>query len=383
MSTEKAFGSVGDATAAQRESELRYIAIFERAPFAIALTKLPEGITVSVNDAFLKLFGFRRDEIIGRASVDLGISDPKSHAEVAAALREHGSVRDLEVRRTTRSGAVRVLSINVDLTPIGGEQFCLTTIQDITERKVAEERLLEALQARDDFISIASHELKTPLTSLRMQMEILERNATRTDIPADKATHVARASIRQVDRLNRLVDDMLDVSRLSAGRLRIDREAANLGALVKGVVERLADSLQLAGSDPSLDLAPGVIAIVDRFRIEQVVTNLLTNVIKYGTGKPCAVRVARRGDDAVIEVEDQGVGIPKEAVGRIFERFFRAFPHTNVSGFGLGLYIADHIVRSHGGRIDVASEEGRGSIFTVTLPLSPRDAPAEHEDVHE
>jgi PAS domain S-box-containing protein len=365
-----ALGPEDAATAALRESEQRYAAIFERAPFAIALAKLPERILVSVNDAFLRLFEFGREEILGRTTVALGITPGESQALVAEALSRDGFVRDMEVRRTTRSGATRVLMINIDLTPIGARPYSLTTIQDITARKDAEERLRAALQARDDFISIASHELKTPLTSLRLQLEILARDAVRAQASAltDRASRVASISLRQVDRLNQLVNNMLDISRLSAGRLPIQREDTDLGVLVSSVVERMGDSLGAAGCDVRLEAEPGVVASVDASRIDQVVTNLLTNVVKYAPGKPCAVRVARRGESAMIEVEDQGIGVPAGLEQRIFERFFRAIPHTEVSGFGLGLYIADQIVRAHGGRIDVASEEGKGSRFTVTLP---------------
>jgi signal transduction histidine kinase len=239
----------------------------------------------------------------------------------------------------------------------------------VAELKQAEERLREALTLRDDFISIASHELRTPLTVMLWEMEVLERSAAKNNSHPQVAK-VASAFIRQVHRLNRLVEDMLDASRISVGTLSIDPHKEELGAIVHAVVERLGSTLESAGCAVRLDVEAGLTVRVDRFRMEQVVANLLTNVVKYAPGKPVEIDVFQQGERAgVLRVRDFGIGIPEAALPHIFERFVRAVPHTQITGLGLGLYIVDHVVRLHGGRIEVQSEQGKGSTFTVTMPL--------------
>jgi PAS domain S-box-containing protein len=354
------------------ESEQRYAAIFEHAPFAIALTRLPDGVTISVNDAFVRLFEFSRDEVIGKTSRELGITDDAGYARVAAELAARGVVRDLHVARRTRSGAELILSLNVDLTTIAGERFALTTIQDVTERERAQAALREALQAREDFISIAAHELKTPLTSMRLQAGALERSLERGEDEQPLRARVARVAgvtIRQVERLDRLVDDMLDSVRISSGRLPVRLESVDLDALTRSCLDRLHTVLHEAGCDVRYAAEPGLGTDADAFRIDQVVTNLLSNVIKYAAGAPVDVAWRRDGGEAVLTVRDGGPGIAKPAQAHIFERFVRAVPHTHTTGLGLGLFIADQIVRMHGGRIEVESDEGAGATFTVRLPM--------------
>jgi signal transduction histidine kinase len=185
----------------------------------------------------------------------------------------------------------------------------------------------------------------------------------------DRVAKVADVSIRQIARLDRLIDDMLDISRIASGTLSIHPEPADLGEIVRAVADRLAEALAAAQCRLAVVVQPGTEAVIDRFRIEQVVSNLLGNAMKYAAGAPVEVHVSRRDGSAVIEVRDSGPGVPKAAQARVFERYFRAVPHTHVTGFGLGLYIAEQIVQLHGGRITLESERGAGATFTVILPV--------------
>lgn len=240
------------------------------------------------------------------------------------------------------------------------------------------ERLLqrekEHVAARDDFLSIASHELKTPLTSLKLQSQVMMRAIARKDPEAlseEKITNLVRQIDNQTTRLTRLVDDMLDISRIRTGRLKIVKEKVNLNEVIMDVIERLKPQfIKSIGETPELDLVPEVEGQWDRFRLEQVLTNLFTNAIRYGNGKPVKVKTEIKDKSTTIYVIDHGIGIAKENIDKIFERFERGgMSASEVSGLGLGLYITSQIVKAHGGTIKVESEVNKGSTFIVELPI--------------
>jgi signal transduction histidine kinase len=238
--------------------------------------------------------------------------------------------------------------------------------------EVEEAHLRQAIRARDDFLSVASHELKTPLTAFRLQLELIERN-----LSPEARTHVGNRILsagKQVSRLSALVESLLDVSQLSSGRLVLKRDVGDLAALVADSATRLRDEAEAMGSPLTLHLEAPLTGRFDRLRMDQVVTNLLQNALKYGAGTPVEVRVERQQDHASISVKDGGMGIAPADQERIFGRFERAVSARKYGGLGLGLWIARQVVEAHGGTISVVSEPGRGATFTVTLPL---------DDVHE
>jgi two-component system, chemotaxis family, sensor kinase Cph1 len=221
-----------------------------------------------------------------------------------------------------------------------------------------------ALQSRDEFLSMASHELKTPTTTLRLQLEVLRRWAERGRLTPDKVlSSVARAD-RQVDRLELLIGQLLDVSRISAGRLELERSPVDLAELAREVIERFGES----GVEFRVDARGDVTGDWDRFRIDQVLTNLGSNAVKYGDGKPVEFVLRDVGRSVRCAVRDRGIGISPEAQARLFERFERAVSPKNYTGFGLGLWITRQIVERHGGRIEVQSAPGEGSTFVFELP---------------
>jgi PAS domain S-box-containing protein len=250
------------------------------------------------------------------------------------------------------------------------------TNTDVTEQREAEARLKEALRARDEFLSIASHELRTPLTSLKLQMQMTQRRIARGGPDAYSPEWVDRLveqSNRQIDRLARLVDDMLDIARIQTGRLVIEPAPVDAVELVRDVLERLGPHLAEAGTPASLAAPEALEAEWDRFRVEQVVTNLLTNAMRYGGHKPVVVTLQARDGHIRLSVRDQGLGVPKESQERIFNRFERAISANDVSGLGLGLFISRQIVEAHGGRIWVESDgPGHGATFHVELPVRGR-----------
>lgn len=232
----------------------------------------------------------------------------------------------------------------------------------------------EAVSARDEFLSIASHELRTPLTPLLILLQRLltDRGNEHLEVASPERLRmlVGRAE-RQVNRLTKLIDSLLDVSRISTGGLRLNREDLNLAELTRDVAGRFAEELARAECRLSLSLDPAVEGVWDRFRLEQVVTNLLSNAIKYGAGRPVDVTVSGEAGVARLRIRDRGIGIGADEAKRIFGRFERAVSSRSYGGLGLGLYIARQIVEAHGGEIRVESEVGAGSAFTVELPVRP------------
>jgi Na+/proline symporter/signal transduction histidine kinase len=235
-------------------------------------------------------------------------------------------------------------------------------------------RTQEAVRVRDDFFAVASHELKTPLTPLTLQVETLHRLLSRgdvTDSPLGKMEGLLCRSEAQLLRLNRLIDSLLDVSRITRGRLRLQCERADLSALVESAASVLQEALESAGCRLELQLAQGVVGTWDRLRLEQVVCNLLSNAMKYAPGHPIELRTSAGQGLAVLSVRDEGPGISAADRERIFQPFERAVSYLEASGFGLGLYIVRQVVEAHGGRVELRSMLGRGSTFTVELPLQP------------
>lgn len=228
----------------------------------------------------------------------------------------------------------------------------------------------DAISVRDEFLSICSHELKTPLTTLKLQTQMNRKILSKQgELPVEKIKNFLTNIDRQVDRLSRLVDDMLDVSRIAMGKLKIELDTFDLAALVKEVADRLSPQLQTAGCEVRLELGMPVRGHWDLFRIDQVVTNLITNAVKYGGGKPIQIVVEEIAGEARLIVADQGMGIAPEHHSRIFERFERAVEGRTISGLGLGLYITRQIIEAHGGTIRVESEVGKGATFIVSLPM--------------
>lgn len=222
----------------------------------------------------------------------------------------------------------------------------------------------EAILLRDDFLSVASHELNTPLTPLKLQIGLLRKG----NLSPDKLSARLEVADRQVDRMTRLVSQLLDVTRIDAHRLVLEREPLDLAVILREVVEDCSDDR--SKFEVHIDPTVAVIGLFDRIRIEQVFTNILTNARKYGNDQPVDVSLSIKGPQATISFRDRGIGIDPHMHSRIFERFERAVSSANYGGFGLGLWIARRIVEESGGSISVKSEPRGGSTFTVDLPLT-------------
>ncbi|HEX3765082.1 MAG TPA: ATP-binding protein [Kofleriaceae bacterium] len=334
-----------------------------------------DGRVASWNAGAQRIKGYASHEIIGQHFSVFYSEDEvragKCEYELRAAARD-GRFED-EGWRRRKDGSQ--FWANVVITalrdPSGALVGYAKVTRDLTERRKAEEEQVrlahaeEALRLRDEFLSLASHELNTPLTVLRLQLETLR----------DRISDDDRATLAKLDRSNRagqrlteLVDALLDVSRIATGRFTLHLEQADLADIVATAVDRMHEAAAGAGCALSV-AADHAIGAWDRSRIDQVVTNLVSNAIRYAAGSPIVVTVERRAGDAVIEVRDHGPGLPDGQAARIFERFERAASIRHYAGLGLGLYVVRQITEAHGGQVSAVNSAGGGACFTVRLPL--------------
>ncbi|MGZ7457484.1 hybrid sensor histidine kinase/response regulator [Pseudomonas sp. Ma2-10] len=232
--------------------------------------------------------------------------------------------------------------------------------------------LEQAVRMRDDFMSIVAHEVRTPLNGLILETQLRKMHLARDNAAAftlDKMHAMVDRDERQIKSLIRLIEDMLDVSRIRTGKLSIRPARFDLSALVRGLLQNFAPQIDAAESSVTFEAEQPVVGNWDEFRIEQVISNLLTNALRYGAKSPITVKVYSESHQARVEVRDFGIGIGEENQKRIFQQFERVTAKHAVAGLGLGLFISEQIVAAHGGSITVESRIGEGALFRVCLPL--------------
>lgn len=234
----------------------------------------------------------------------------------------------------------------------------------------------EAVRLREEHLSIASHELKTPLTSLLLQLQSVLKSIYRdplANLSIEKLLSLLKNAQEQSNRLAHLIDSLLDVSRITPGKVDLKTEKMDLTQTVKKITEGFSEQLEKSGSSIDLKSNGPIMGQWDKVRIGQVVTNLITNAIKYGAGNPIVIHLEETDTRARITIQDHGIGIPEEKQKEIFKPFTRAVSNSQYDGLGLGLYVTQQIVRSHHGKIRVESDSQTGTAFIVDLPLKPKE----------
>jgi PAS domain S-box-containing protein/excisionase family DNA binding protein len=369
-------------------ASLRLAAIVESSDDAI-IGKTLDGAIVDWNRGAEQLYGYTAAEVIGRPIALLIPDDrPDEFPAIMGQLRRGERIDHFETERVRKDG--QRLTVSVTISPVrdlAGQIVGASAIaRDITERKQAEqerEALLAreqqarteaevALRLRDEFLSVASHELRTPLAALKGYAQIALRRLERVgQVEPERMAEALRVIAKQSDKLDRLLSQLLDISRLEAGKLTLDPQPTDLTVLVEQVVA----SMRARGATHPITVSapPALEAQVDPLRLEQVLVNLLDNAIKYSPdASPIEVTVSRSAHDDALEIamRDHGLGIPPEKRARIFERFYQAHDSSFRSGLGLGLHISCEIVELHGGAITAEFPPDGGSCFVVRLPLS-------------
>jgi PAS domain S-box-containing protein len=228
----------------------------------------------------------------------------------------------------------------------------------------------EAVKLRDEFLSIASHELKTPVTAMSLQTQLVQHRLKKEkNLDLESLNVFVDVSSRNIEKMTRLIDEMLDVSRISHGQFRFNFKKGNLTELVQETVDKFLPQLNAHGFSVELNLAPQVFITCDQLRIEQVLSNLFSNAVKYATTGKLIITLAEHSEkDILFSIKDFGPGLSQEGQKKIFQRFERAEASQMQLGLGLGLYICQQIVEGHGGEIWVESKEGQGANFKVRLP---------------
>lgn len=362
-----------DAEQSARISERRFRQITESMP-QLVWTADPEGTLNYFNQRWTEYTGMEdpTDPAFDWCAT-VHPDDIEESLRVWREARARGVTMEREHRMRRKDGMYRWQLARA--APIRDEDDKVVqwfgTITDVHDLRLAREELEAALRSRDEFLSIASHELKTPLTSLKLKAQTLRRAMDRGGpLPSEKVQSLLDQTDKQVGRLSRLIEDMLDISRIRTGRLAMQEEPADLGEIATEAVERIRGEYDAAGVE--LRMAPSAEALPvygDKMRIDQVITNLLSNALRYGRHRPVKVYLERVGEAAAVKVEDEGIGVAPEAQQKIFNRFERAVSANEISGLGLGLYISQQIVNAHGGEIHLHSEVGKGSCFEVRFPI--------------
>jgi PAS domain S-box-containing protein len=385
------------AEAALRASQARLGGMIDTAMDAIVSVNQEQRIVV-FNAAAESMFGQSAAAALGQPLDQfIPASAHAAHRRAIPAFGATGvtsrSMHRLQPLRALRADG-REFPIEATVSQIGSgdEKLYTAIIRDVTERQCADEERAQilqreqaaraiaedAVQLREVFLSIAAHELKTPLTALLGFAHVLDRRLAQNTSLGERERRAMGGIVEQGDRLRRLIETLLDLTRIQHGSLEMDLRPVDLTALC----QRVAAQVRAGLDSHTLHVQIGPEAYVvagDELRLEQVLQNLLQNAVKYSPeGGPILLRLQRMGDTVQLAVSDQGIGIPEDAQHRLFSQFFRAsnVDPRRISGLGLGLYLVNEIVMAHGGTTDVASREGFGSTFSVHLPALGAQVPA-------
>jgi PAS domain S-box-containing protein len=341
-------------------------------PYRVLVESMNEGaISLSVagtilycNAAFGRMVGVALDQIMGRDVYEFVRPEDRESLKRFVRQASREAVR-AELPLLTAAGERLPTQFSLNPAKLEKGDSIGVIVTDLSERK-RNEQAEAAVQMRDEFLAVASHELRTPLSTLVLRLGLLERHAAKGDLEQVKPS--VRRAQEQAERIGNLVDRLLDVSQLASGRLKLDLSPCDLGEMLKDVAERLSEQASTVGSELRLSVGVGISLRADKFRLEEALSNVVSNAIKYGSGRPIDIQLKTKDANAILAVQDRGIGIPAGDLSRIFGRFERTALSRNYGGLGLGLYIASQIVEQHGGSIKAENRSGGGTSFIIELP---------------
>jgi PAS domain S-box-containing protein len=370
---ERRVGLLEQAERTARESEERLRLVVTGSYDGIWDWDLRRG-TFYWSPRLLEMLGLAPESLPGTYEAFEALIHPEDRAEVVAALSAHlerGVPYDVSLRLRHATGGYRsCVSRGRALRDAQGRAVRMAgIIGDVTEQLRLYRETQEAVRARDEFLSVAAHELRTPLAALRLRVQGARGalHAGVRDAP-ERLDRALEAADRQVQRLADLVESLLDVSQLQGGAPRLHLEEVDLASVVREVVSRSEEAAARVGCQLVLRQLPPTPGKWDVARLSQVMTHLLSNAMKFGPGKPVEVALESGGDMATLVVRDHGIGIAPGRVDGLFRRFERAVPVRHYGGLGLGLYRLRRIVEAHGGEVSVDSAPGEGATFRIRLP---------------
>jgi PAS domain S-box-containing protein len=363
-------------------SERRFREVFAGAPAGMAIVAA-DGRIVSANGALCGIARTDEDAIVGSHFTDfVAPADREEYAARFAAVGANGTASPRDWRFTAADGSEVWAEVSASAFVDDGSQMLVVHVQDVTaarrlRQELAErnEQLEQADRLKDELISIVSHDLRTPLTSIMGYLELALEESD--DGTADDRRDFLLVAQRNSERLHRLVEDLLFVSRVKSGRAGLDLEQADVGRIARDAVENALPTASTAGIVLASECERDVVASVDPHRVSEAIENLLSNALKFTPpGGRVDVRVTGDAETVTIRVSDTGVGVAEDDLDHLFDRFFRTASAEGVPGAGLGLSIVKAIVEAHGGEIAVDTAEGEGTTFRVYLPLAPVAAAA-------
>jgi PAS domain S-box-containing protein len=320
-----------------------------------------DGKFIYANEAYLKLWGYDSLVEIKGTSPASHCADPLTPATIIGQLKAEGSC-NIEFKGKRKDGSTFDVHMWATLShDQEGNEIYPTTSIDISEQK-------KAIKSRDEFLSVASHELKTPITSLQLQTQLQMRRLSKLDPIDPTLQNFFRTQLKQIHRIDQLINDMLDLSRINTGRFTIRPSNFDLISLVQEVLENFTDQYKQFEVKFHTTLS-SLEVCWDESRIQQVLENIFSNAGRYG-GSPVEIKVETQKEDVIIKVSDHGPGIKEEDLSRVFLRFERAQAPEGVNGLGLGLNISQEIIHDHGGEISVQSSPEKTE-FKLRIPRTP------------
>lgn len=338
----------------------------------------PHGLPLAIREGRPILYSHIKDEDLDLSKIEwpkLGTNDP-SYVETVRRLGLKSYMAIPMIVRGNPLGGIIVASFKEGrhytehdlklMDEIG--RICAVAIDNALWFKDAK----RAIQNREDFIAIASHELRTPLTSLQIRIDFLLRELEKVEFSGDvkdKMDSVIKGIKPDVKKFAKLIDNLLDVSKFRAHKIALTFEKVNISNIVTDEVHRVQNQFADKGIPLEIDIQGDVFGTIDSIRIQQVITNLLTNALKFGNNKPVKIIMTSEQGRVKIQIKDQGIGIPPHELERIFKPFERAVSKSHFGGLGLGLYICKQIVEAHGGSISVQSKLNEGTVFNLEFPL--------------